>query len=208
LGLIAFVLLLPVLISVTGIRKRERAYSAIPSTKGNSYFGYFQKTIFEEKGDIDILFTGSSLVNTAIDAPFLADALAQSLGRTVSVRVLAYTFPGDDARYVALKDLLARRHVKMVVITPSLPWGFAVEQPHPWAKYWFDPLYHREILEGIPLSLQAAYYGEAVLGAPRHVLSAIRPDFPPSGDLESTLGADLLHWGINGSRFVPFYPPP
>jgi hypothetical protein len=166
-----------------------------------SPFAVFSRVIFEESGDVDIAFVGSSLVPTSIDAPYLSQLLEQRFGRKLTVRVLGFTFAGDDLRYAAIKDLLAHRRVKMLVIVPTLPWGFSLERPHPWAKYWFDVVYHRELLDGLPWALRAAYYGEAILGAPRRLVSSLRPELPPlvSG---ADLGSVLMSAAAGGAPFV------
>jgi len=209
IALLVGVLALPLASSEAGALRPETVWSSVPSSRDVAWMDAMRRLVYEERGDIDIAFVGSSFLHAGIDTPYVQAQLSEHLGRAAVARTFGYTFQGDDVRYVILRDLLERRRVRMVVLSLTLPWGLPDAVPHAWAKYWFDPIRDQALVRGLPLSTQAAYYGESVLGAPRRLLSLVRSDHPPEVAIAS-LGAVLVAHARDGAPLpsVPPTPPP
>ena len=164
-------------------------------------FTYLQQQIFSERSDLDIVFVGSSLIWAGIDTPYVQRELSRRLGQEAKVVTLASNWRGEDLTYVVVSDLLAHRKVKMLVLTMPLPYQ-TEKGPHHQAFRWWLHGDHNSILRRLPLRDQLAIYGEQVLGAPRHVLSALRPNRTVPSDLQLTLGALKEQSGYQGAPFV------
>ena len=117
--LLLIILLLPCVLGKNQLPPREQVYSAIPWSFGA--FPYLHDQIFEEKGDIDIAFMGSSSTWWAIDTPYVESQLSKALGRKAVVRSLCWNWPGFDSFYFITKDLLQRRKVKVIVFCDLSP---------------------------------------------------------------------------------------
>src|SRR6185369_7920682 len=121
---------------------REAAWSGVPTCEGP--FSHIQQGVFEEKGDIDLLFIGSSFLWAGIDTPQVERAQSAQLGRKATVLTLGSNWWGEDLTYFLLRDLLARRRVKMVVF--SMPTKTDQQSaPHPGAAYWYDDRFAGEM---------------------------------------------------------------
>jgi len=117
-GLLAFLLLLPVIMRVTGLASRPDAYAAMPFSTGWS-FPFIREQIFQETSDLDVVCLGSSRVYTGFDARYLRRELSAQLGRDAKVVVLASSKNGEDRTYLLLRDLLQHRRVRMMVFVIS-----------------------------------------------------------------------------------------
>ena len=193
---------LPVVLPFLGVPSRLELYRSLPVSTGP--FNFIAHEIYEEDGPIDVVFIGSSTLWSAIDARQVERVLSERLGRPAVVRVLAANWPGDDLTYVLLRDLLAHRKVKFVVLGMPFP-NQANDRPHVQAFRWLrlgdDPL----IFEGSSLRSRAAVYASTVLGAPRQLLTRLRPNRPTSTHDEGiNLGAQLGEHGFHGAAYVRF----
>src|ERR1035438_6486827 len=92
--LLVLILLSPWLAGRSGLPPREQIYSSIPWRTGS--FPYMHRQIFEEKGDIDIAFLGSSHMYNDIDTPYVQKQLSEKLGRPATVISLCWVNPGFD----------------------------------------------------------------------------------------------------------------
>src|SRR5262249_37814750 len=109
-------LLLACLLAPLALRPpRQAAWSGVPTSEGP--FSHIQHQVFEGKGDSDRLVIGSSLIWAGIDTPQVERALSAQLGRKATVLTLGSNWWGEDLTYFLLRDLLARRKVKMVVFS-------------------------------------------------------------------------------------------
>ena len=168
------ILLLPMLAGKSCLPPREQIYSSVPLLRGP--YPYLHQQIFEEKGDIDIAFVGSSLMWVGIDAPYVQKELSATLGRNAEVRSLGWVFSGCDALYFIARDLLQNRKIRLLVIYDEDP---GPDSPHSMSTRLFRFREHADALTGLPAKARAAYYFGAILGMPRNLLSLIRPNLGP-----------------------------
>jgi hypothetical protein len=166
--LVLALLLLPVIAGQSGLPPRESVYTGTSGRIGD--YAYLHQQIFEEKGDIDLLFIGSSKEYLGIDTPYVQKKLSETLGRPAVVRTLGWYWTGFDAIYFITQDLLRHRKVHMLVFSDET----GENGPHEHAERWFRFGENKEALAGLPLPMQAAYYLEAVLGMPRNLLDLLR----------------------------------
>lgn len=214
--LVLVLLVAPVIVSALGVLDRSAVYPTMPVGTGPA--SHIQRQIFEETGDLDMVFVGSSLMWSAIDAPYVQQALSAELGREAAVTVLASVWPGLDRDYAYLRDLLARRRVGLAVIQfpnrnrPTRDPGAIVnrvsDQPHVQSYRFYRFGEFPRVDEALDLKYRAALYAEAVLGVPRHVLAMLRPDQLTPAPVEATLGARLQPLGFYGARYEEFRPAP
>lgn len=218
----AFAVLLLVLIAAPavvgriGVLDRQQVYPTMPTNTGP--VSHIQREIFDEPGDIDIAFVGSSFMWSGIDAPHVQRELSRALGREASVTVLASVWPGLDRDYAFLRDLLSRRKVGLVVLQfpnrdrPTDDWAAEVnrvsDQPHVQAFRFYRVGEFDEIGHVITPRARAVLYASAVLGMPRHLLTLVRPNYMTRSPVESTLGARLQQRGYYGAPYEQFRPKP
>lgn len=204
-AVLLFFLALPVLLAKSALVSRKGVYQAVPLRAGP--YSHFEQQIFEEKSDIDILFLGSSLIWSAVDTPYVQKELSRKLGRDVNVLTFGSNWRGEDLSYVLLRDLLEKRKVQMLVI--HMPLDYQTEEtPHKQAFRWMLYTENEAALQGLSLRSQLTIYGEEVLGAPRHLLSLIRPDLRgKETSVSATLGANKVEQGFYGAPFVRRAPP-
>ena len=167
---LAVLLALPELAAKTGWLNRRDVYSAIPWKYGP--FPWIQQQIFDETGDADVVFMGSSHIWNGVDAPYVQREFSQQLGRDAKVFSLCWPWPGFDALYTVARDLLNRRHVHMLVIYDD----GGTDMPHLHSARWFRIGENSEALAGLSWLAQVRLYGGAVLGMPRQLLSMVRPN--------------------------------
>lgn len=216
--LLLFLLLLPLLLQKPLLPPRAEIYSSLSWGAGS--FPWLHDQIFEEKGDIDIAFMGSSRMGWGIDTSQVEERLSQALGRKAVVRSLWWNTPGCDALYYIIQDLLRRRNVHCIVLHDCT----SGHDAHPRAPYFFRWAEDSEELDGVPLISKISFYTSAVLGAPRNLLGLLRTNLPaiPSPDITwqggstvfsnipnpfSRLGACAVPMRID-APFVEYTPPP
>jgi len=210
--LLAIIMALPALVSSTGWKDRRDIYPAIPLSQGP--FQWVQEKVFGETGDIDVVFMGSSHIWSGIDAPFVQRKLSERLGRPAKVFTLAWPWAGIDAEYIVGRDLLERRHVRMLVIDDT----GGGDHPHLNSSRWFRIGSDSEAMQGLPLLPRARLYSSAVLGMPRQLLTFLRPnklddhfngrlnDSVSYASIPQNLGALRVPMIWDAPRFVPFQP--
>jgi len=204
--LLLVLLLLPAVFKKNWLPPREQIYSSTACVAG-PYHNLLQQ-IFQDQGDIDIAFVGSSSLLHAIDTQYVQQQLSEKLGRKASVVTVCWFWSGFDAFYFIAQDLLQHRKVHMIVFTDE---GQVGDSPQCMAYHWFRFGDNAGDLNGIAPRFQAAYYFAAIIGMPRNLLSLIRPNFPdlsPAGaaswetlwrapDPATTLGAVFAKLGYN-----------
>jgi hypothetical protein len=210
----AFALLLLVLLAgpllspgKIGRQQREK-YSS--QTIRWEMFPWVQKFIYEETNDIDIAFVGSSHICDGIDTPYVQKALEERLGRPAVVRTVGWYNPGFDSLYFCSKDLLAHRHVKMLVFYDECS-GPQLYEVHKVLPQWFRWSENDGVLQGLAFKYRAIFYYAAVLGMPRQWLqvltSNLRPEpsdvltgnfaYKHSANPEIQLGSMATHLGFD-----------
>lgn len=164
-------LLLPAVVGNTTLLHRRDVYPTIACKYGP--FSYIQRKIFDETGDVDMVFMGSSHIWNAINTPYVQQQFSEKLGRKAEVFSLDWPWAGFDAVYVIANDLLQRRHVRVIVVYDE---GTGHGTPHPHSSRWLRMGENAEAMAGLPAGDRAKLYGGAVLGMPRHLLSLVRPN--------------------------------
>jgi hypothetical protein len=171
---LTFSLALPVILKSTGLPTRDQTFSTLPTTAGP--VSMIKKLIYDDSGRADILFVGSSLIKTDVQAGLLARLVTERIGRPVRVDILELNWYGADQQYFMLKDYLAHHPAPRLVIL-HVPQIHAYEnRPHPQAYRWLRYGDLPSIREGLPFLSTLQMYGEMVLGSPRQTLSLLRPN--------------------------------
>jgi hypothetical protein len=176
--LLLFLLSLPLAIGKKLLPPRAQSYAA--QSWGNGPYPYIQQQLFEEKGDIDIAFIGSSHILHCLDARRLQTELSRKLGRPATVRVIGWGGAGFDAIYFVAKDLLERRKVRTLVFYDD----HNPENRNNKSPAWFRFSDDAAALTGLPLAEQGYFYFASLLGMPRNLLCLVRPNLP--ADLQTT----------------------
>jgi len=211
-------LLLPIFIGGVISLPRDAAYTSL--SYGYGPYHYIRRQIFEETGDLDIAFIGSSRVLYGVDTLYVQKELSEKLGRKANVVTLGFSWAGFDALYAITRDLLKNRRVHLIVFAEEWRGG---EGPHHAAPHLFRFVEDRDELTELPFQMRAAYYFSSVIGAPRNLLNLFRADYStlsPEGiaawekkgrapDPATTLGGAYSSLGFDHlpSKFVDFVPP-
>jgi hypothetical protein len=138
-------------------------------------YPWLQKFIFEETNDIDIAFVGSSHLAHAIDTPYVQQQLDGLLGRRTVVRSVCWEGGGFDALYFISRELLAHRHVKVLVFYDETS-GNNPGEVQQYASRWFRYRDEGAALAGLPLADRAIYYFAAMVAMPRNLLALVTPN--------------------------------
>jgi hypothetical protein len=182
-SLLLLLLLLPALMGKSWLPPREQIYSSLPW--GAGAFPYLHDQIFDEKGDIDIAFMGSSRIWWGIDTPQVQAQLSQKLGRKAVVRSLCWNAPGFDPFYFIMQDLLQHRKARVIVF-PDCSAG-AGNTAHPWAPFFFRLADNAEGIAGLAFRSKISFYTSAILGMPRNLLGLLRTNLP-------AIASDEISW--------------
>jgi hypothetical protein len=214
--LLGALLLLPAMVARSGALDRADVYPTLPVNAGP--FSYIQRQIFEETGDIDLAFIGSSFMWNAFDVHYVQRELSTALGRPVTVRTLASVWPGIDRDYALVRDLVSQRRVRMVVLKlpnrelptddPLVVFNRVTNTPHIQAFRFFRVGELAGMLDGLHARERASLYAGAVLGMPRHLLSLLRPNYLSLSPADSLFGGRIDHRGYFGAPYVEFRPAP
>ncbi len=155
---------------------------------------------FEKKSDIDLLIFGASLLRFGIDSQRTQSALSARLGRPATVVVAGASWAGFDMQYLLLRDLLERRHVRVVLMAVPVSQPDS-RLPHVMLYRLFrfgdDPGF----LDGLTLRQRASIYGETVLGGPRQALTLVRSNLVGKAEVDTRLDPEIRD-GYYGAPFV------
>lgn len=217
--LLLVLLALPAVVGKNLLPPREQAYAAL--SWGSGPYPYLRHEIFEESGDVDIAFVGSSKILHCLDARRLQAELSKKIGRPAVVRVLGWGGGGFDAVYFMTRDLMEHRRVKMLVIYGD----HNDNNRNKKSPVWFRFSENYTTLAGLPLSEQAEYYFATLVGLPRNWLCLLRQNLPAdlsvpnfweehyrSANLGELLGSTTSQLGFANADadatvpFVPFTP--
>jgi hypothetical protein len=172
--LVLALLLSPMLVGKSWLRSRDQIYSSLPW--GTGPYPYLHNQIFEEKGDIDVAFMGTSTMWYGIDTPYFQEKLSEKLGRPATARTLCWDWPGADAFYRIAKDLMEHRRVHMIVFCdPAVNAGDTAHKMAPDLFQWPD---HKADLGGLQSRAKTAFYAAAILGMPKNLWGRVRPNLP------------------------------
>jgi hypothetical protein len=195
--LLASLLSLPVVTRWIGHPSREQAYASLPDAAG--LVGAHIREMYRQPGDPDILFLGSSLVHAAIDTPTVEDALSAHIGRRAHVDILALNWQGLDLQYFLLRDYLDKHHPSLLIWNLPVP-GSRNLEPHIEAFHWIRFGEYSDALSGLPFRYRIALYGDMVLGAPRELLSYVRPSLLSEDEINAPIHPEKL--GYYGAPFI------
>ena len=171
--LLAFLLSLPVLLSRIGPPSREQNFISMSNNAGP--VGFEAAEIYDSPGDTDVVIVGSSRVLHGIRPEIIQKGLSAHLGRPASVAVLAINWPGEDMHSYVLRDYLEHHHTRLILW--NMPQAKAFNnQPHVQADHWMIYGKHEGDLSRLPVLYRPVLYGEMVFGAPRELLSKLRPN--------------------------------
>jgi len=196
--LLIVLLCLPLVTLWLGHPPREQAYAGMSDEAG--LIGPHVREIFYDPYDADVLFMGSSLVRAGIYEPMVERALSAHLDRPAHVATLALNWQGLDLQYFLLRDYLNTHHAALIVWNLPVPGSRHVE-PHVEAFRWIRFGEYSDALSGLPLRYRLALYGDIVLGAPRELLSHLRPNLLGKEEIAAQITADKA--GYYGKSFVP-----
>lgn len=171
--LLLVLLMLPALAGKSWLTTREQAYQI--QSWGSGPYPWIHHAIFEEKGDIDMVFIGSSHIFHGIDAPYVQSELSKKLGRPAVVRTIGWGGPGYDALYFIAQDLLAQRKVRWLVFYDENNFK---RTRNVQGTTWFRFRENAGDLAGLPLEEQGRFYLTALAGMPRNLLGLVRPNLP------------------------------
>ncbi len=206
---IGILLTLPMLMSVAGLPPRDRVYSGIRVETGTGPLD--EQNIFEEKGPVDILFVGSSLIVRGVDMDYVQQQLSARLGRPAKVARLSLKWQGLDMQYMLMRDFLEHRKANLVIMDmPTL--ALIGDSPHIQAYRWMRWGEFPESTSGLSFRQRMAIYGAQVLGAPRQMVNYLRPNrLVQSPRLVAKLGSQSEYGSVGyfGGPFVtePRTPP-
>jgi hypothetical protein len=210
-GLLLVLLLLPLLLR--RLPSRREVYSGAPWRIGG--FPAIYDEFYQQKGDVDIAFVGSSTIYYGIDTPYVEAALSKQLGRAAHVITVAWYWQGFDALYFITQDLLRARKVHTIVFTDVAE---DTREQHHAAPYWFRLADNAEAFRGMRQRDIPPYYFAAILSIPRTLLSYLRPNSPQfvyssdrvgpgtSVSPASHLGSFAREAGYDYSKFVRYRP--
>jgi hypothetical protein len=205
IGLILFLLALPILITLTGQVERQISYELMSEEHGG--YSFMRSEIFESGDEIDMLFIGSSIQWNAIDTPIVQESLSLALGRQARVVSFGFNFNGIDVPYYILRDLLERKRVHVVVLSlPRLPYH---DGPNPTTYKFVRHGEFNDVASRLPVKYRAAQYAGSVLRSPHDILSMVRPNGTRESRFAADLGAnkEFMGMGRNRETFRHFAPP-
>jgi hypothetical protein len=168
-------------------------------------FGFLQKMSAADAPDLDVAVIGDSLVLVGIDGYGLEQALTAQLGRPAHVAVFGFRHRGEEVYYVALRELLAHKRPKLIILDTSI-WDR--DEPHLWDYRMLRLDEGPEFYAGLSLLNRWRFYTQAVLGIPRVLLNGLRKPVPDRRP-ESYRGTVFLDFGYDHGPFKPidFEPP-
>ncbi len=207
IGLVLFLLALPILITVTGLVKRQNSYELMSEEHGG--YSFIRSEIFESADDIDMLFIGSSIQWNAVDTPIVQESLSRVLGRQAHVVSFGFNFNGIDVPYYMLRDVLERKRVRVVVLSlPRLPYH---DGPNPTTYKFVRHGEFDDVASRLPLRYRAAQYAGSVLRSPHDILSMVRRSKIRESKFTVDLGANKEFMGMGRDRatftaFAPAHP--
>jgi hypothetical protein len=191
------------LMHVVGLPPRDRVYSGIRVETGTGPLDEYD--IFEEKGPVDVLLVGSSLLVRGVDINYIEQQLSLELGRPAKVRRLALKWQGLDMQYMLMKDFLEHHKAGMVIM--DMPTGALIgDSPHIQAYRWMRWGEFPQSTASLSLRNRIGIYGAQVLGAPRQLVNYLRPNrLVQTPALVQKLGAQSEYGGVGyyGSTFIP-----
>jgi len=200
LALLVAISALPLLVRPSWLPPRTEIYSAIPWRFGGH--PGFQKTLFGQKGNLDIAFIGSSRVWCGVNSLYVQGKLSQSLGRDAEVATVGWNTAGFDALYFITEDLLQNRKVNMLVVDDEYNSEIGGSRPHRLASRWFRTADNGHDLNGLSLFAAVGYHASAALGMPRNLLGLVRRNRPIRVSPDNKFSPETLYRSQDPGNFL------
>ncbi len=186
--LLLLTLAVPALLPWIGLPPRDQAFSSVPVGGGRVQF--MKRLIYQDAQASDIVFLGSSLIQTDVLPRRLARTISKEVHRSVRVQVLGLTWYGADLQYFMLKDYLANHPPPKLVVLHVPQVHATTNEPHPEAYRWMRLGEVPSLPARFPAFSKLQIYSEMVLGGPRQLLSRLRPNLIGEAEqMPSTPGA-------------------
>lgn len=175
---------------------RETAYNAVPLRMGP--YHYIAQQIFHEKDPIDLLFLGSSDMHQGFNIEYLRKDWDQKHGRSFNILMLAANWRGFDKLYFFLKDALAQRKIRCVLLSV---YGRNL-YPHNASKYLYNVYDHHASITSLPLQTRLAFYAESLFGVPKLLYNKFFPpkrlkDDSKNCAIAMNYGAQIVDYGYD-----------
>lgn len=159
-----FIFCLPFLQRSFGI---DRSFLFQYSTTENADLPFFRKEIFEKTEPVDWLFVGPCTVWWHIHPEIIAEEVAKASGKKVTALNLGYNHFGSEVSALLLKDFLAHRSVRNVVLaTPRFNDGLSF--PHPDSHQWWLYGQDSDLLQNVRWRDRFSLYSASVMGSLTH----------------------------------------
>ncbi len=130
--------------------------------------------ILESNEDIDILFIGPSTLRSAINPLILNKHLTSVLGREPVIYSHFHPGGGFDYDYIALKDILNKRQIKLIFWLVTINGPQADSPPHWFANYLWDFRMHNKDLHKLHVLEKIRIYWYSILNQLRLSLNCLR----------------------------------
>jgi hypothetical protein len=99
-----------------------------------------------------------------------------------------------------LRDYLSQHKLRLLVWNLPEPHARAYDSPHILTYRWVRYGEYSDALNGLPFPYRAELFGEMVIGAPRQLLSSLRPN--EIGNEALDVPTEISQTGYNGGPFV------
>ena len=206
--IILFFLLLPILLDIFEIPNNSERFKSLPSNDLGHPSPYINiaNELTNSSEPIDILILGSSFGWTGLDASIITEKLSKEIGRSAKVLNFCSNWRGEDQYYIILHEILKKREVKFVVFTQPV---WSIQQQNTWhfRTSHFMKFSDNYLLDGLSVLDKITWYGHLVLGAPRQLISGLRPNLIP--DIiphAESFGSMLKKRGFHGEEFKIYEP--
>ena len=197
--LLLFLLTLPLTLYSIGLPSRYAVYRGVAQQAGP--FDFLRRVVFEQTEPLDVVVLGHSLLKLSMEYEQIEQGLQREFGRPARTLVAGLNWEGVDMQYFLLRDLLEHRKVRMLIVQmPTL--AQRSRRPHAQTFRVFRWGDFPGALDGLGVRDEAGLYAACVLGAPRHLLTLLRPNLidPSMGALRPT--EERERFGYFGSPFV------
>ena len=166
-------LALPFFVGALVPKDRPLGWASLPVVQGS--IANDVRVLYRDSADADILLLGPSSLQVGLLLPELRAALTKKLGRPAKVESIIVYGQGVDWMYFALRDYLLRHKTTLVLVADPLGFPQTVE-PHRHLPRILRYGVSSDVFQGVSGGSHVQVLSSFVLGGPRQVLSAVRPD--------------------------------
>ncbi|NGZ25648.1 MAG: hypothetical protein G8345_02030, partial [Magnetococcales bacterium] len=170
-GMVVVLLVLMLLPFYPGWSVQE---SYLESSGDEPQMSFIHHQTFVDQTPLDVLIAGGSYAWNGLDPKVLEQAFSERYRRPFRAINIALN-EGKDQTYLFVKNLTMRRKVRMVIINDFFS---PISTPHENAFRRWLLTEHWNLMGQLPIKSSFGFYTESILGAPRHLLSLLRPNRP------------------------------